>query len=256
MKISVIVETTGEGKALLSCIGSAKRILDDILVVGCPGHKEAFAVNGCSSIRFYYYYICTPVALNNVVKEADNELILFLKDTEQLSEELIAEIKYLRNTGKELACRIKQRILHRGKLIRHAKAESSPIRFFHRQLGKWRKKRGQLSWYPFNTEMDIITADACMVDAMWADSQMIRCQIELTSSEQAINALIANRNVSRSFNYLKPVAQFINDYILHKGFLDGRAGFSYCRLNSYNSYLNYKKTRVNFRKLRLYNTAR
>jgi hypothetical protein len=255
MEISVIVEVTGNG-SLRACIESAKRISNDILIIGNYDNKAVLDLLQPFPVRMFNCYPCNAAALNNVTAEADNELILFLKDTEQLSDQLVSEIKYLRSTYRELVCKIGQRLLYDGKLLKYGNAGSDSLRFFQRKIGKWRIKRGLLAWYPLNSKMDIISAEGYIVNMGLANKQLVRPYIELTSSDFALKALIAKRNFSRTFTYLKPVSQFISNYVWHKGFLDGWAGFSYCLLNSYNSYLNYKKTRCNFRKLHLYNTVR
>ena len=40
-----------------------------------------------------------------------------------------------------------------------------------------------------------------------------------------------------------PVAKFIDHYILHLGFLDGKAGYSISKISAYATYLKYKKIR-------------
>jgi len=41
--------------------------------------------------------------------------------------------------------------------------------------------------------------------------------------------------------FVNPVAKFIDHYLLHLGFLDGRAGFLISKISAYATYLKYKK---------------
>lgn len=43
---------------------------------------------------------------------------------------------------------------------------------------------------------------------------------------------------------VNPIAKFIDHYLLHVGFLDGRAGFLISKISAYAAYLKYKKLRV------------
>ena len=42
---------------------------------------------------------------------------------------------------------------------------------------------------------------------------------------------------------VNPIAKFIDHYILHLGFLDGKAGYSISKISAYATYLKYKKLR-------------
>jgi len=42
---------------------------------------------------------------------------------------------------------------------------------------------------------------------------------------------------------INPIAKFIDHYLLHLGFLDGKAGFSISKISAYATYLKYKKIR-------------
>jgi len=43
---------------------------------------------------------------------------------------------------------------------------------------------------------------------------------------------------------INPIAKFIDHYILHLGFLDGKTGFLVSKISAYATYLKYKKLRV------------
>jgi hypothetical protein len=66
-------------------------------------------------------------------------------------------------------------------------------------------------------------------------------QIEKFSSIGA-KALFKNGKRSNWFKLLvKPLARFIKAFFLHRGFLDGKAGFTISRLSAYSNYLKYSK---------------
>lgn len=44
--------------------------------------------------------------------------------------------------------------------------------------------------------------------------------------------------------WVNPIAKFVDHYLLHLGFLDGRAGFQISRISAYATYLKYKKLRA------------
>ncbi|MBP6757257.1 MAG: glycosyltransferase family 2 protein, partial [Bacteroidia bacterium] len=43
---------------------------------------------------------------------------------------------------------------------------------------------------------------------------------------------------------VNPIAKFIDHYILHLGFLDGKTGFLVSKISAYATYLKYKKLRA------------
>jgi glycosyltransferase involved in cell wall biosynthesis len=272
MNISVLIPVRNEKANIVACIESV-RWADEIVVVdsgSTDGTTELAEKNGATVVQFTWngkFPKKKNWALENVPWK--NEWVLILDADERITPELAAEMQSELKSPRADGYFINRRFIFLGQWIRHCGYYPSwNLRLFRHKNGRYEQMHGGDTGSGDNEVHEhVVLAGA----AAYLKNDMLHhaypdihtwmekhnrysnweAQVEVggdqpVSSGPGIGAKLSARRKLRAWSRrmpFRPTLRFIYSYILKRGFLDGRAGYMFCRLLATYEMLNVFKAR-------------
>ncbi|WP_448701613.1 glycosyltransferase family 2 protein [Mucilaginibacter sp. AW1-3] len=228
--VSVVIITKNEAEIIAATLAMARLITNDIVVIdngSTDGTLDIAAAYGC---RVYQkQWDGYGANKNKGIELAQHDWILSLDADEVADEELIRSIKRLKLDNPEIVYDIRFRSYFGKKLIRFGKwGRDHHVRLFNRNMVRWiespvhetlvppnrvrvKKLSGHLHHYSVNNNTE------CRNKAL---------HYAKLSAQSCYNN---NKRATFTKLYLSPVFNFVKNYIVYLGFLDGREGWYIAR---------------------------
>jgi len=240
-KISVYVITLNEEKNLPRCLNSVSEIADEIIVVDSFSTDKTEEIATSFNAKFFQRpYLGDGDQKHFAVNQTSNDWVLNLDADECLSPELINTIKNLKFDQDGYLIPILAN--YGGQWVRYCGwYPGYKLRLFNKQFGNWnkgiiheginfnssniKKLKGDILHYSYSSITDHIT----------------KTNRYTTNSAKAYYQKGKRSNLFKILT--RPILQFIKEYFLKLGFLDGRLGFTVCRINALSAFLKYSKLR-------------
>ncbi|MBT3586035.1 MAG: glycosyltransferase family 2 protein [Halobacteriovoraceae bacterium] len=242
IKLSVAIIAFNEENNIERCINSVKDIADEILVVDSYSTDKTEAI----CLRMGAKVIKNPFKghieqKNFALKETSSEYVLSLDADEALDELLQKNIKAAKEDWQADGYQFNRLTNYGGHWVKHCGwYPDRKLRLFHKNKGCWggtnphdivemekdsniKKLGGNLLHYSYKSVTDHISQTNYFTTI-------------------AATALFKNGKRSSIFKIAtRPFLQFVRDYFLFLGFLDGRNGFYICYINALSAFLKYVK---------------
>jgi glycosyltransferase involved in cell wall biosynthesis len=240
IKLSVVIITLNEEKNIGRCIESVKSVADEIVVVDSLSTDKTKEISEGLDARFIEQKFLGYVEQKNfALKACQYDYVLSLDADEALDEELKKEILKVKNNFSATGYKFNRLTGYNGEWIRHCGwYPDAKIRLV---------KKAQARWVG-NNPHDVLVVDGEVAhlsgDLLHYSYDSISAHILQTNKFSTIEAqTLFNKGKRASLVKLvtRPALQFFKDYILKKGFLDGRYGFIICFINSLYVLLKYAK---------------
>lgn len=241
-KLSVVIITFNEERNIGRCIDSVLPIADEILVVDSFSTDRTKEIAKAKGASFIEHKFDGHIEQKNWARlQAQFEHVLSLDADEALTQELLESIKEAKKNSDLQVYAMNRLTNYCGTWVHHSSwYPDVKIRLFTKESGEWGgrnphdkyivreglktgKLKGDLLHYSFYTRQDHLD------------------QIEKFSS---ISARAMHQKKTKGADvkkWYKAAARFIKIYLIHRGFLDGKAGFDIARFSSYAVYLKYAK---------------
>ncbi|MBY0248306.1 MAG: glycosyltransferase family 2 protein [Nitrospiraceae bacterium] len=259
MSVSILVLTLNEENNLPACMASMGRF-DDVVVL------DSFSSDGTVKIaeeggarvmqrRFDNWAAHQNWALEHITFK--HPWVFYIDADERMTDELAAEIQAIAEdpTRSEVAFYCGRRNMFMGKWIKHAMPPGSIMRFFkppcirferlvnptpvingphgylQGQLLHYNFSKGLTEWIEKHNKYSLMEAMQGLKEraAGFSDGGSVLSR-DPAVRRKALKAL--------SFRMpLRPLLKFLYLYIVNRGFLDGRAGLTYCVLQSIYEYM-------------------
>ena len=240
IKLSSVIITFNEEKNIARCIESLKSVADEILVVdslSTDKTKEISIALGARVIdqKFLGYVEQKNFALKNALYDH----VISLDADEALDVVLQIEIQALKKNFRCDGYKFNRLTMYNGFWVRHCGwYPDTKLRIV---------KRAQANWVG-NNPHDALEVNGSIAhikgDLLHYSYDSISSHVLQTNKFSTIEAQTLFSKGKRA-TVLKlvtrPPFQFFKDYILRKGFLDGRYGFIICFINSLYVLLKYAK---------------
>ncbi len=225
LRISLVVITRNEAQNIVRCLESASAVSDEMIVVDAHSTDETRELAAGAGARVLVRdWDSYSGAKNFGNRQASHPMILSLDADEALSEELTKSILAVKNAHSPGTYKFNRLTRFGDRWIRHgAWYPDVKIRLFSREDFHWsgevhetlvNKNRvpiamlnGHLLHYSYNDEAEL------------APRQRHYARL----AAEALHARGATAGWGHL--YLKPAIRFIRDYVLRRGFLDGRRGW-------------------------------
>jgi glycosyltransferase involved in cell wall biosynthesis len=249
-KISVVIITYNEEKNIARCIQSVKDIADEIVVLDSFSKDKTRQICESLGAKFYEHAFDGHIQQKNrAITYATFPHILSLDADEALDETLIQSIIDVKNNWTHDGYYMNRLTNYCGHWVKHCNwYPDTKLRLWDSRKGSWtginphdkyelhegdgntKHIKGDILHYSFNSVADHYKQVEYFTD--------ISSKAYFDKGKKApLYKLIVN-----------PVAKFIDHYLLHVGFLDGKAGFSISKISAYATYLKYKKLRDLYQK--------
>jgi glycosyltransferase involved in cell wall biosynthesis len=238
--LSVAIITFNEERNLADCLRSCEAIADEIVVLDSFSKDRTEEIaRSFPKVRFAQHAFDGHVQQKNrALALCRNEWVLSLDADERVSPELRAEIAAVEPDG-AAGFRFPRLTYAMGRPIRHGGwYPQAKVRLF---------RRSQARWVGENPH-DYITVDG-PAPRLRGDlvHYSFRDLSDLVDTANRFSSIVAfGRHArGRRFGLLralgKPIAKFIEIYLLKRGFLDGFPGFAVAVSSSFSAFLNVAK---------------
>ncbi|MGD9992067.1 MAG: glycosyltransferase family 2 protein [Salinivirgaceae bacterium] len=242
IKLSVVIITLNEEKNIARCIKSVTPIADEILVVDSYSNDNTKAICNELEVTFMEHPFDNFVAQKNFADQsAQYDHILSIDADEELSEELLASIKKVKENFDADAYEFNRLNNYCGKWIKHSGwYPDRKLRLYDRTKGRW----GGVKIHE-KIEMQAGTTTAFLKGDLlhysYTSIQDHISQANRFSSLGAESAVSRGRKANVFKVVLFPFWRFLRNYLLKLGFLDGYYGFVVCLIISHENFLKYVK---------------
>jgi glycosyltransferase involved in cell wall biosynthesis len=242
IKLSVVIITLNEEKNIARCIKSVAPIADEVLVVDSYSSDNTKTICHELGVTFVEHPFDNFVAQKNFADQsAQYNHILSIDADEELSEELLASIKKVKENFAADAYEFNRLNNYCGKWIKHSGwYPDRKLRLYDRTKGRW----GGVKIHE-KIEMQAGTTTAFLKGNLLHYSYTsIQDHISQANRFSTLGAE-SSINKGRKANLIKvvlfPFWRFIRNYLLKLGFLDGYYGFVVCLIISHENFLKYVK---------------
>lgn len=242
IKLTVAIITFNEEKNIKRCIDSVKEVADEILVVDSFSTDKTQEIAESLGAKFIKHPFAGHIEQKNVALDlSTHDYVLSLDADEALSEELIQEIKKAKANFEGNGYRFNRLTNYAGKWVHHCGwYPDTKLRFVKKNAARWRGVNPHDILELNNNESSLFLKG----DLLHYSYDSIESHINQTNKFSTIAAKAAYNQGKRAgllHITLRPPLKFVRDYILKRGFLDGRLGFVICWINAFYVYLKYAK---------------
>lgn len=244
-QISVVIITYNEEKNIARCLDSVKDVADEIVVLDSFSTDNTQAICESKGVSFYQHKFDGHIQQKNrAITYAKHPHILSLDADEALDDTLKKSILEVKNNWSKDGYYMNRLTNYCGHWVRHCNwYPDAKLRLWDSRKGEWTginpHDKYELKAGDKNTghlKGDILHYSYYSVDDHYK-------QVEYFTNIASKAFFEAGKKASLYKLLVNPIAKFIDHYILHLGFLDGKAGYSISKISAYATYLKYKKLR-------------
>lgn len=240
IKLSAVIITLNEEKNIARCIESLKPVADEILVVDSLSTDKTRAICESYRVRFVEQKFLGYVEQKNfALNLATYDHVLSLDADEALDERLQKEILKVKADFKADGYEFNRLTQYNGFWVRHCGwYPDTKLRIVKKHQARW----------VGNNPHDALNVDGVVShisgDLLHYSYDSISSHVLQTNKFSTIEAhslFSKGKRATLTKLVTRPPFQFFKDYILKKGFLDGKYGFIICFINSLYVLLKYAK---------------
>lgn len=239
-KLSAVIITYNEERNVDRCIHSLQGVVDEILAIDSLSTDRTKSICTKLGVRFYEQpWLGYSEQKNQGNALAKFDYVLSIDADEALSDELKKSILELKQKGFSGAYRFNRLTNYCGQWIHHSGwYPDAKVRIFNRNQVKWTGAIHETLTLE-NTQVQPLKGDLLHY-SYYTEAEHYR-QIEKFTNIAAQDYFEKNKKVPTIKLWLSPAAKFIRDYVIKRGFLDGKAGLKICLLSAKTTYLKYYK---------------
>lgn len=240
--ISAVIITFNEERNIGRCLESLAGVADEIVVLDSFSSDSTKQICRTHGARFEQHAFDGHIEQKNRALElATHPLVLSLDADEALSDRLRKSILVVKNAPGFDAFIMNRRTNYCGQWIAHSGwYPDRKLRLFDKRLGHWAGTNPH-----DKVEMNAKTSTARLDgDLLHYSYYTVEEHLERARKYAGIAARAMHQQGKRGAwwrIWLSPASKFIRNYILKAGFLDGRAGWTICRISALETYWKYRE---------------
>jgi glycosyltransferase involved in cell wall biosynthesis len=239
--LSAVIITYNEARNIGRCLDSLAGVADEIVVVDSYSSDATQPICRAKGVRFVQHvFEGYGQQKNYALAQAAYDRILSLDADEALSPELAASIAAAKVAWPADGYTVSRLTNYCGRWIRHSGwYPDRKIRLFDRRKARW-----TTPGVHEKLELTPGSRVAQLDGELWHYSYYTVDEHVERARKYAALAARAGRERGQRVLWpqllLSPAAKFIRNYLLYRGFLDGRAGFTISRIAALETYWKYK----------------
>jgi glycosyltransferase involved in cell wall biosynthesis len=244
--ISAVIITFNEEKNIRRCLESLQGIADEIVVVDSFSSDKTEEICKKFEVKFVSHKFDGHIEQKNwAISQAKFPHILSLDADEALDETLKKSILEVKNNWNFAGYSMNRLTNYCGKWIYHCGwYPDKKLRLWDSRLGKWGGDNPHDKFELFDNKEKIQHLKGDILHYSYYSLEDHYKQVEYFTTILA-NAQHKKGKKSTFITLIfSPVLKFIKDYFFNLGFLDGKAGFTICRISAYATFTKYKKLRA------------
>lgn len=241
MQLSAVIITYNEERNIGRCLDSLVGVADDVVVIDSFSSDKTEEICRAKGARFIRHAFEGHIEQKNrALAEALHPFVLSLDADEALSETLRRSILEAKESGRHDAYSMNRLTNYCGQWIHHSGwYPDRKLRMFDRNKGRW----GGTNPHD-RVEMQQGSTEAHLEGNLLHFSYYSVVEhLERASryAEIAAKAMYAKGKRATWLNVVfNPALKFFRNYIVKAGFLDGRAGWTICRIAALETYWKYR----------------
>jgi glycosyltransferase involved in cell wall biosynthesis len=244
-QISVVIIARNEEKNIGRCLDSVQEIADEIVVLDSGSTDKTVEICKSKGAAVYVHPFDGHIQQKNrAITYAKYPHILSLDADEALDDTLKKSIAEVKNNWTKDGYYMNRLTNYCGHWVKHCNW------YPDKKLRLWDSRKGQWGGINPHDKYELFDGDKAtgylkgdILHYSYYSVEDHYKQVEYFTNI-ASKAYYEKGKRANLFKLLvNPVAKFVDHYILHLGFLDGRAGYSISRISAYATYLKYKKLR-------------
>ena len=237
--ISVLIPCKNEERNIVECIASCDAIADEILLAdsGSTDRTKELALLHPRVRVIERDYITSGDFKNWAIPQAEHDWIVILDADERLTPELCDEIKLTLSRGPEFdGYWIYRRNHFMGHPLHYGDARTDKVvRLFRKQGSRYAGPSDHGEIAVASGRLGFLK-HRMVHYSFWSYDQLLG-KYERYTKLQAAQWKAAGRDTSYFQLFVRPIWRFFREYVVHRGFLDGKAGLQLAWLAAYYSFL-------------------
>lgn len=244
MHLSAVIITYNEERNIGRCLESLAGVAEDMVVVDSFSTDATEAICREQGARFVQHPFSGHIEQKNyALEQAQYPHVLCLDADEALSAELRASILAAKANWSSDGYIMNRRTNYCGQWIRHSGwYPDRKLRLFDRRLGRWggQNPHDKVELQTGSTTSQL-QGDLLHYSYYSVAEHLERAQKYAGIAAQAMHA--RGKRASWLNLMFNPAFKFMRNYLLRRGFLDGRAGWTICRIAALETYWKYRELR-------------
>jgi len=245
ISISAVIITFNEERNIARCIESIKEVVDDIVVVDSYSKDRTKEICLSYGVRFVEHIFEGHIEQKNwAITQAKYPHILSLDADEALDSTLKNAILEVKNNWQADGYEMNRLTNYCGHWIRHCGwYPDTKLRLWDARKGSWGGTNPHDKYELHDKKSRIIHLKGDILHYSYYSLSDHYKQVEYFTTILAKAQYEKGKKAPIFTLLLSPIVKFMKDYILKKGFLDGKVGFRICRISAFATYTKYKKLR-------------
>ncbi len=244
-QISVVIITYNEERNIARCLESVASVADEIVVLDSFSKDRTKEICASYGVKFYEHAFDGHIQQKNrAITYATHPYILSLDADEALDDTLKKSILDAKANWTHDGYYMNRLTNYCGHWVRHCNwYPDTKLRLWDSRKGSWTginpHDKYELKEGDRNTKHikgDILHYSYYSVEDHYK-------QVEYFTNIASKAFVEAGKKAPLYKLLLNPFAKFMDHYVLHLGFLDGKAGYLISKISAYATYLKYKKIR-------------
>ncbi|MCE7925608.1 MAG: glycosyltransferase family 2 protein [Haliscomenobacteraceae bacterium CHB4] len=241
VKLSAVIITFNEERNIGRCLDSLAGVADELVVLDSFSTDKTAEICIAKGARFMQHAFEGHIEQKNrALEEAQYPYVLSLDADEALSEQLRVSILSAKENWRYGGYVMNRLTNYCGQWIRHSGwYPDRKLRLFDRRLGRW----GGTNPHDRVELQPGVTTAFLDGDLLHYSYYTVNEHIERACKYAGIAACAMHAQGKRG-TWLQvifsPAFKFFRNYILKRGFLDGRAGWTICKIAAWETYLKYR----------------
>jgi glycosyltransferase involved in cell wall biosynthesis len=245
IKLSVVIITFNEEKNIERCLLSVKEVADEIVVLDSFSTDKTREICEKQGAKFFTHAFDGHIQQKNrAITYASYPHVLSLDADEALDKVLMNSIKEVKNKFDKDGYYLNRLTNYCGHWVRHCGwYPDAKLRLWDSRKGHWTGTNPHDKYEMFDGDENTGHLNGDILHYSYYSIEDHYKQVEYFTNIASKAYFDEGRKASFYKLIVNPVAKFVDHYILHLGFLDGKAGYLISRISAYAAYLKYKKLR-------------
>lgn len=244
-QISVVIITFNEEKNISRCLESVKGIADEIVVLDSFSKDTTKQICESFGVKFYEHAFDGHIQQKNrAITYATHPYILSLDADEALDETLKQSILEVKKNWTHDGYYMNRLTNYCGHWVRHCNwYPDTKLRLWDSRKGSWTGVNPHDKYELKEGDKHTAHLKGDILHYSYYTQQDHYKQVEYFTNIASKAFVESGKKAPMYKLVVNPVAKFIDHYLLHLGFLDGKAGYQISKISAYAAYLKYKKIR-------------
>lgn len=245
ISLSVAIITFNEEKNIGKCLASVKEIADEIVIIDSNSADKTVEIAHSYGARVIQHSFAGYGQQKNFATDsAAHDWVLSLDADEELSAELIASLKKIKQEQQFDVYEMPRLTNYCGQWVHHAGwYPDRQTRLYNRTKGRWVERKVHEYWALHSEgKKGLLKGD--LLHYSYASLTEHLNKIEKYTELAAREAVGRNKTASIATIIFSPFWHFFSEYFIKLGFLDGFIGYTVCKLSAYAAFCKYSKIRM------------